>query len=429
VNAITPAFPWSNPITSSGWDILNARRLFKEVVVRSHGDEPLASATQGQGIVARSDLDIQVWNPESDTSNYKRVEPGQFVISLRSFQGGFEISNIIGMVSPAYTTLHPLRPELNVFYRHFFKSEAFISAVNSVASGIRQGKAIKFEDFASLSLPVPPVEQAQIIAGYLDQETGRIDALVERLERLIKLLTEKRQAVISHAVTKGLNPDAPMKHSRVDWIGRIPTHWDVWKGSHLFTFKSGLAPDGLTLGPNEKYQYIKVGDLNNGSSGSEIGEASDKVTCSPTNLLPAGTIIFPKRGGAIFTNKVRILAVPALVDTNIMGVLPDSKISTSILARIIQFLSLEELADVSTVPQINNKHIAPIKIPVAPLTEQTAIEQHLKDVDTEFDALTGSAVKALTALRERRAALISAAVTGQIPIAEMTPDTQPEDAA
>ncbi|WP_224826497.1 restriction endonuclease subunit S [Cognatishimia sp. MH4019] len=411
-----------NVQSNSTWERLPIWAFTRRKVEKNRPEEQLLSVYRDWGVVPKASRDDNHNKASEDLSAYQFVEQGDLVLNkMKTWQGSIAVSDHRGIVSPAYYVCSVFGDHDRRFLHHLLRHKGMIEEYRARSKGIRPNQwDLPFDEFRNIKVAIPPLEEQQIIAGYLDRETGRIDALVERLERLIALLTEKRQAVISHAVTKGLNPDAPMKDSGIDWLGEVPAHWEVWKGSHLFTFKSGLAPDGLTLGSDNKYPYIKVGDLNNGPSGSMIDVSAERVTCDPTSLLPAGTIIFPKRGGAIFTNKVRILAKPALVDTNIMGISPSSRISTDILAKIVQFLSLEKLADVSTVPQINNKHIAPIRIPVAPKSEQKAIEQRLIDTDEEFGVLSGSAESALVTLKERRSALISAAVTGQIPLADMT---------
>jgi type I restriction enzyme S subunit len=433
MNAITPAFPWASVGGANGWQELNARRLFKEVVVRSRGDEPLASATQGQGIVARDDLDIQVWNPESDTSNYKRVEPGQFVISLRSFQGGFEISRIIGILSPAYTTLHPLRPDLNEFYRWFFKSVPFITAVNSVASGIRQGKAIKFEDFASLSLPVPPAKDAAIIAAYLDRETGRIDALVARLERLIALLTEKRQAVISHAVTKGLNPAAPMKDSGIDWLGEVPAHWETVAVRRIAdSVTTGGTPSGVVLSEDETaalpwFTPSDFRSLRLETAGKSLSR--DTIENEDAKVFHGGSVLLVGIGATLGKVGKAVSSCSANQQINCIGRLHRIAAEFLTLSLSAQLQQMKFLSNASTIGILNQEKTKEVMICLPPMDEQREIverlERHLDEIGVAVSRLSSS----IAVVKERRAALISAAVTGQIPLADMVADPAPEATA
>ena len=178
------------------WPNVRGRYLFREVNERGY-ELPLASVTRHGGVEFRSDLDIEVWNPSSNTSNYKRTRPGDFVIGLRSFQSGIGYSNLEGLVSPAYTVLRPVSPAVHgPFFKHLFKSDIYISRLENVAQGIRQGRTISTEDFYNIPVAVPPLAQQRAIADYLDTETNRIDTLITKKRRMIELLEERAQSHI-----------------------------------------------------------------------------------------------------------------------------------------------------------------------------------------------------------------------------------------
>lgn len=272
------------------------------------------------------------------------------------------------------------------------------------------------EDFRSFLVTRPnQIEQAQIVA-FLDRETTKIDGLVAEQRRLMELLKEKRQAVIAHAVTQGLNPDAPMKPSNIEWLGNVPAHWDVLKGSLIGTlFGSEQVPEESVQDEGD-LPFIKVGSLSRDSFEIESWNYFvDRIEA--TAYRPrCGYIVFPKRGAAIFTNKVNIVDRPSLIDPNLMGWEIGDRAVTAFIAYALKSRGLDELADVSTVPQINNKHIAPERFPVPPVQEQHKIVAFLHIESAKFDTLTTEAQRAIDLLQERRTALISAAVTGQIDV-------------
>ncbi len=163
------------------WPTVRARYIFKRVDVRG-ASAPLASATV-QGVSLRAENEHSVWNPGDDLSAYKLVEPGDFVIGLRSFQHGFSFSQVRGLVSPAYNVFRAsieLEPR---FYKYYFRSRHFITLMDNLSQGIRQGKTIDYEDFSGHYLQVPPLHEQRRIADFLDAETRRIDALVTLGER------------------------------------------------------------------------------------------------------------------------------------------------------------------------------------------------------------------------------------------------------
>lgn len=154
---------------SNKWALLRADKIFENVSLKGFGSEPLLSVTQDQGVIPRDMLTGRVTMPSGETTSFKLVEPGNFVISLRSFQGGLEHSAYRGLVSPAYTVLRATR-EIDVrFFRHYFRSADFIKRLSVAVIGIRDGKQVSFQDFCSIKIPFPHVAEQQAIAAVLDE--------------------------------------------------------------------------------------------------------------------------------------------------------------------------------------------------------------------------------------------------------------------
>ena len=159
---------------------LRADQIFESTSLKGFGSEPLLSVTQDQGVVPRNMLAGRVTMPSGETTSFKLVEPGNFVISLRSFQGGLEHSNYRGLVSPAYTVLRATR-EIDVrFFRHYFRSADFIKRLSVAVVGIRDGKQVSFQDFCSIKIPFPPVAEQQAIAAMLDEAEREIALLQDQ---------------------------------------------------------------------------------------------------------------------------------------------------------------------------------------------------------------------------------------------------------
>ena len=171
-----------------------ARDLFETVSERARPDLPLLAVMQDMGIVRRDELDRRVAMPDGDTSTYKVVRPGDFVISLRSFEGGLEFSSITGLVSPAYTVLRPTTDLIGDYYRHFFKSRSFIGRLDKLIFGIRDGKQIAFRDFGDMYIPAPPVAEQEAHAralGSLEADLALEDARIGALTRQKRGLMQK----------------------------------------------------------------------------------------------------------------------------------------------------------------------------------------------------------------------------------------------
>ena len=166
------------------WLFVRANQIFKNVTDKKHdGTLEVLSATQDKGIVPRSQVDIDIKYSEESLIGYKKVMQGNFVISLRSFQGGIEYSEYTGIVSPAYTVLTSIYPIEDNYYKQFFKSTDYINRLNVAVYGIRDGKQISYEDFGRIKIPYPPIDEQKAIATVLEQADQEIDLLLRSLEQ------------------------------------------------------------------------------------------------------------------------------------------------------------------------------------------------------------------------------------------------------
>jgi len=178
----------------AGGSLLRARGMFEPVSERARPDLPLLAVMQDIGIVRRDELDRRVAMPDGDTSTYKVVRPGNFVVSLRSFEGGLEFSDVLGLVSPAYTVLRSTHAIHAPYYRHFFKSRSFIGRLDKMIYGIRDGKQIAFRDFGDMFIPHPHIEDQRKREKALSAVTQLADANKRKrqaLERQKRALMQK----------------------------------------------------------------------------------------------------------------------------------------------------------------------------------------------------------------------------------------------
>ncbi|WP_345881403.1 restriction endonuclease subunit S [Shewanella algae] len=188
-----------NGVRFSGeWVWLKASELFKTVSKKNNAEsEDLLAVTQDQGVLPRALLERRVVMPEGTTQSYKLVVPGNFIISLRSFQGGLEYSTYRGLVSPAYTVLAPIKSIDDGFYKQYYKSYDFIGHLAVAVIGIRDGKQISYEDFSFLKLPYPSIEEQQKIAAVLSIADQEISALQQKLD----VLKQEKKALMQQLLT------------------------------------------------------------------------------------------------------------------------------------------------------------------------------------------------------------------------------------
>ncbi|QVK23064.1 restriction endonuclease subunit S [Shewanella dokdonensis] len=278
------------------------------------------------------------------------------------------------------------------------------------------------EEFKEMEFPFPsPIEQHKI-AAFLDYETARIDRLIEKQQRLIELLKEKRQAVISHAVTKGLNPDAPMKDSGVEWLGQVPEHWTV------AGFKKYIGPivdyRGRTPEKTESGVFLVTArNIKNGNVDYSLSEEFISDNDYP-EVMKRGK---PKIGDVLFTTEAPLGEVAQVDDE-----------SVAFAQRIIKFRGLENIltndylklfiqstpfqdglmtyATGSTALGIKVERLSYLKQLIPPISEQKQIVSTIKLHHIKYGRLIATAMEAINLMKERRTVLISAAVTGKIDV-------------
>ncbi|MGF9992358.1 restriction endonuclease subunit S [Bacillus mycoides] len=244
------------------WELSRAKNHFVQSFLKGNKELVLLSATQNEGVIPKNRLDgvVQV-KEDTDLSTFKTVHYGDYVISLRSFQGGFEMSEHEGVITPAYTVFRNRNVIDNGYFKRLFKSDGFIAKINSLTVGIREGKNIMFSDFANSIIPVPPLEEQARIANFLDSKCSKIDETIEKEKEVIEKLKAYKQSVITEAVTQGLTPEVPMKDSGIEWIGEIPDHWKVVKMNSIFTFLGGFAFSSDKYTDETNNQVIRIGNV------------------------------------------------------------------------------------------------------------------------------------------------------------------------
>ena len=281
---------------------------------------------------------------------------------------------------------------------------------------------INQEMIASLRIPAPNLIEQNAITTFLDRETAKIDGLIAEQKKLITLLAEKRQATISHAVTKGLNPDALMKDSGVAWLGEVPAHWNVRPLKYLVSFSSGGTPskDNLDYWDGD-VPWASAKDL----KVEILFDTADHITHyavdTGATLLPAETVLVVVRGMILArTFPVTQIAVPMAINQDLKGLLPKSEIHSSFLSWLLRGSADETLQRLDEAGHgtkaLRMDAWSSMQLPLPPKHEQIAIAEFIAQETSRLDTLTAEATLGIALLNERRFALISAAVTGKIDV-------------
>jgi type I restriction enzyme S subunit len=281
------------------------------------------------------------------------------------------------------------------------------------------------EKFRQYRFAFPPLSEQQVIAAHLDRETARIDVLVEKKTRFIELLREKRQALITHAVTKGLDPGVKMKDSGVGWLGEVPEHWSVSPLKHLVRFRSGGTPskDNLEFW-NGDIPWASAKDLKQEVLADTIDHLNQSaIESGAASLVPSGSILVVVRG-MILARLFPVVEtlVPMAINQDLKALVPSEKLNSRYLAHLLRGSSTESLSRLEEAGHgtkaLRMENWVSIELPVPPLHEQLAIIEMLDLQTVRLDTLADKTEHSITLLKERRSALITAAVTGQIDLRE-----------
>ena len=329
-----------------------------------------------------------------------------------------------GMITGAYDVLRCKAHVLPQFVVYYYLHIDSFKGLRPFYTGLR--KVVRPPTFMAIKVPMPPLQEQTQIAAFLDRETAMIDALVAEQRRLMGLLKEKRQAVISHAVTRGLNPDAPMKPSGIEWLGNVPEQWDApYLGVLIDTadlggnYESSESGNGIPL--------IKMGNLDRGFiKTNKVEYLPEEIEYSKSFILNHGDFLFNTRNSLDLVGKVAIWRseIPlAIYNSNILRIsFKRQKVgSTEFMSYFFNSdLGLSQLRLVAkgttSVAAVYYKDLTTIRVVLPPIPVQHSIVDYLDDACTKLDTLTTEAQHAIDLLQERRTALISAAVTGQIDV-------------
>lgn len=411
----------------SHWNICRFRHAFAESPEKIDSEVVgvMLSVSGYRGIEIKEYDDENRRRLDEDLIGYRIVRSGQLVVNTMWLNyAGLGVSEHEGHVSPAYRS-YWIRPGFEKrFVHHMMRCDSFVRGYTKFLTGIRPNSLqMSREDLMAFQLLSPPVGEQAVIATFLDRETAKIDTLIAAQEKLIALLAEKRQATISHAVTKGLDPNAPMKDSGVAWLGDVPAHWEIVRVKALTQFTTS-GPRGWSERIAENGSlFIQSGDLND-SLGLELEtakrvNADDDAEAARTRLTEGDVVICitgAKTGNVAFCESLR---EPAYVNQHLCLIRPSEGVHGRFLALALKSSVGQtqiELSQYGLKQGLSLENVRELLIVRPPRDEQDAIVTFLDMEAAKLTALALTAEAGVTLLKERRSALIAAAVTGQIDV-------------
>lgn len=438
--------PWIEALPD-GWQFLSAKRLFQARTELAPVDAPQLAATQAYGVIEQAEYERRVGRKvtklNKNLDKRRLVKRDDFIISMRSFEGGLERAWAEGGIRSSYVVLMPTA-EINVgYYQHLFKSQPYIQALRATGNFIRDGQDLNYFNFSLVDLPYPPVADQALIARYLDWHGAMAGKLIRTKRRLIALLNEQKQSIIHRAVTRGLDPTSKLKPSGVDWLGDVPEHWEVKRlRDTVRSIIGGVWGDDPR--GDADVACVRVADFDR----NKLSVATIPPTLrsfSPSELsgriLERGDLLIEKSGGgdaqsvgcvviyesearAVCSNFIARTTVVESCDSRFLLLVHSSLYHSGIVQRSIKQTTGIQNLDLST---YMNERLA-----LPPLEEQALIVSSIGEATAEIDAAMDVARNEIALIQEFRTRLVADVVTGQLDVravAATLPDVAEADAA
>lgn len=395
---------WLGEIPSH-WELKHLRNFLTIFSEKGHGDKQLLSVTREKGVILR-DKDNKEENHNfvpDDLSGYKHLCAGDFVINkMKSWQGSYGVSEYEGIVSPAYFTCK-LRGVDPKFFSRAIRSKAYIGFFMQYSKGIRVDQwDLDPNSMKDIPFVLPTLPEQQAIATNLDTATAKIDEAIAQQQKMIDLLNERKQIIINNAVTKGLNPDAPMKDSGVDWIGEIPEHWMTRRMRYLCKIKTG-DKDTINRVDEGKYPfYVRSPKVERINSYTFDGEA----VLMAGDGVGAGKVFHYVNGKFGCHQRVYIFHDIKNINGEYLYFYMKSLFKHTI----------EQLSAKSTVDSVRLNMIQDFIVAIPTNEEQTSILSYLHKQIEKFDVAIANATKQIALLQERKQIIINDVVTGKVKV-------------
>ena len=413
-----------------GWEVTRSKNIFAQRSSRGNDVEEQLAATQQHGMYPQKLLEgvVQV-KEDTDLQQFKTVHKNDYVISLRSFQGGFEMSDYEGVCSPAYQVFYNTIPISYRYYKYLFKSDGFISKMNSLTVGIREGKNIQYKDFSNSPIIIPSKSTQQRIASYLDKKCSKIEETIQNQQQVIEKLKAYKQSLITEAVTgkikiqngKVCGKYENYKDSGVEWIGKIPSGWEVEKSNYIFK-KIGDIDHDMPESVENGIPYLMTGDLRERVSLIDFSKCKqvseiDYQRLSKKMISRKGDILFA-RYATIGTVSIVDIDKQFLVSYSCVTIRPNSDfLHSDYLFYYFKskpyFEEIKQFINSNTQGNVGIDSMKKAKIIVPSIKEQIAISNYLDKKCNAIDTAIEQKQKLIEKLTEYKKSLIYECVTGK----------------
>lgn len=409
------------------WEMLRGKFLFTKMERPVRPQDEVVTCFRDGEVTLRKNRRLEGFTESLKEIGYQGVRKGDLVIHVMdAFAGSVGVSDSDGKSTPVYSVCVPKKSGINnYYYAHIVRVMAKTGYIQSLYRGIRERSSdFRFEVFGNQFLPVPPPAEQEAIVAYLDEKTAKIDRLIELKEREIKLLNEKKQAVISKVVTRGLDPNAELVDSGVDWIGKVPRGWK--KDRLKYVAQSNLRSLSEKTDPTWKFRYLDIGSV--GTGYVKVDPENYSFADSPSRarrLVDEGDTIV----STVRTYLKSVLFITSeykdcVVSTGFSVLKPNlEKVTARFLGCVLMsdyFVNSVILHSTGvSYPAINDSTLSALPVVLPPLSEQREIVACLDAEGAKTDKAIGAVTRQIGLLKEYRTRLISDAVTGRIDLRKL----------
>ena len=405
------------------WVVHRGKNIFRCIDIRSEtGEEELLTVSSARGIMPRRSANVTMFKAESYVG-HKLCWPCDLVInSLWAWARGLGVSKYHGIISTAYGVYRP-KGTIDVWFIHeLVRSTPFNWELRVRSKGVWTSRLLLTDDsFLCAPFPIPPIPEQAAIVRYLDYMDKRIRKYIRAKQKLIKLLEEHKQAIIHRAVTRGLDPDVPLKPSGVEWLGDVPEHWEVVAVRRCAkTVKTGGTPTGAgdEHFSNPGFNWYTPGDFKDDLYLRASERQLSEVGKGYVIIFPPNTVMMIGIGATI--GKVAISKEYASCNQQINGIVLDNWMDAEYFSLALRSLReyIVSCGKFTTMPIINQAETRSLPILVPPLPEQQKIVEYILSQITTIDQAIDRARREIELLREYRTRLIADVVTGKLDVRE-----------
>lgn len=397
------------------WNVRRVKTILIQRSQKGFANEPLLAATQTKGVVRKTNYEKRTVLAQKDLHKLKLVQVDDFVISLRSFQGGIEYARERGIISPAYTVLYPKNSNNQRYLAWLFKSNVYIENLKLHVTGIREGQNIDYEKLSRSELPLPSLPEQQAIVRFLNYVDQNIRKFIRNKETLIRLLEEQKQAVIHQAVTHGLIPNVQLKSLGSEWLGDFPDHWEIHRLKSIVSNITDMADDC-----NEDEIYLALENVE-----SWTGEISTNDTevefDSKVKRFVSGDVLFGKLRP--YLAKVTCPSQPGVCVGEFLVLRPkNNNLMSRFLEYYIRTKPIINMINAATfgakMPRTDWGFLGNIPLLLPPINEQRKIVKHIGKISNTFEKTIRKERSEIHLFYEYRKRMITDVVSGKIDVRE-----------